>query len=284
MAWDESKPVAFPQWKSVLAAAPVDDGAKAAYSRGIIGFLRFCKEHHDPRNGGLGQSLSRTLPGKFERRRSRRSKVVLPKNALKETRPLSGSASLPVRRTSAGPPPARSDLGGASWEQTLVRACRERGFLWRTEETYRMWGQRFATFIHPRKPDTAGNEEVTAFLSSLAVGQRASASTQRQALNALVFLIQEGFKRDLGEMDFKRSRPGTRVPSVLTRDECSRLFAAMDGTPRLMAETMYGAGLRLMELLRLRIHHLDFNRGQIVIRGGKGDRVNGGADAVPELN
>ena len=282
MAWDESKPVAFPQWKSVLAAAPVDDGAKAAYSRGIIGFLRFCKEHHAPAT----VALAKAYLARFPENSSGVARVALRwffQNAQKNP-PLSGSASLPVRRTSAGPPPARSDLGGASWEQTLVRACRERGFLWRTEETYRMWGQRFATFIHPRKPDTAGNEEVTAFLSSLAVGQRASASTQRQALNALVFLIQEGFKRDLGEMDFKRSRPGTRVPSVLTRDECSRLFAAMDGTPRLMAETMYGAGLRLMELLRLRIHHLDFNRGQIVIRGGKGDRVNGGADAVPELN
>lgn len=135
-----------------------------------------------------------------------------------------------------------------------------------------MWGRRFAAFIRPRTPEIAGPDEVSAFLSSLAVRQRASASSQRQALNALVFLIQEGFRRELGDLNFRRSLPGTRIPVVMTREECAHLFAAMDGTPRLMAETMYGAGLRLMELLRLRIHHLDFAHGQIQVRGGKGDK------------
>lgn len=118
----------------------------------------------------------------------------------------------------------------------------------------------------------AARSDVSAFLTSLAVNQRASASSQRQALNALVFLIQEGFGRELGELNFTRARPGTRVPVVLTRDECRRLFQELPGTSRLMAETMYGSGLRLMELLRLRIHHLDFDRGQVQVRGGKGDK------------
>ena len=135
-----------------------------------------------------------------------------------------------------------------------------------------MWAQRFANFIKPRLPETAEAREVSEFLSMLAVEQRASASTQKQALNALVFLIQEGLKRKLGEFSFHRSAAKQRVPVVLTRGECTRLFGQLEGTARLMAELMYGSGLRLMELLRLRVHHLDLERMQVKVYGGKGDK------------
>jgi len=170
------------------------------------------------------------------------------------------------------PKPARSDMGGAEWEKRLIAACRERGFQWRTEETYRMWAQRFADFIKPRSPATAGNEEVSAFLSMLAVEQRASVSSQKQALNALVFFMQEGLKRNLGEFSFRRAAAKERMPVVLSRDECRRLFEQLDGTSRLMAELAYGSGLRVMELLRLRVHHLDLERRQLKVYGGKGDK------------
>jgi integron integrase len=104
----------------------------------------------------------------------------------------------------------------------------------------------------------------------LAVTRRTGASTQKQALNALVFFIQEGLYRDLGKFDFTRARAGRKVPTVLSREECLRLFTALNGTARLMAELAYGAGLRLMELLRLRVHHLDLERGQLQIYDGKG--------------
>jgi integron integrase len=170
------------------------------------------------------------------------------------------------------PPPAARDLGGPDWERALIKAARERGFLWRTEETYRAWATRFARFITPRSPHAATAEDVAAFLSELAVKLRASPSTQKQALNALVFLMQEALHRELGEIDFHRARPRERVPTVLSAEECHRLFTAMSGTHRLMAELAYGAGLRLMELIRLRVHHLDLDRGRLQVMGGKGDK------------
>lgn len=170
------------------------------------------------------------------------------------------------------PPPAAGDLGAAPWERDLIKAIRERGFLWRTEQTYREWAVRFARFLAPRSPHAASGEEVAAFLSALAVEGRASPSAQKQALNALVFLMQEALHRDLGEMKFQRAHPKQRAPTVLSVAETRSLFAQMDGTPRLMAELAYGAGLRLMELLRLRIHHLDLDRGRLQVIAGKGDK------------
>jgi integron integrase len=167
---------------------------------------------------------------------------------------------------------AAEDLGGADWERDLVRAIRVEGFLWRTEETYRSWARKFAEFVRPKSPYAAEAEDVAAFLSMLAVKQRASASTQKQALNALVFFIQEALKRQLGEVQFKRAAMRRRVPTVLSREESRRLFEAMEGSGRLMAELAYGSGLRLMELLRLRVHHLDLDRQRVIVAAGKGDK------------
>jgi integron integrase len=175
-------------------------------------------------------------------------------------------------RRSSVPPLAKTDLGGADWERDLIKAARVAGFLWRTEETYRGWAARFARFIAPHSPYAVGAKEVGEFLSALAVEQRAGASTQKQALNALVFLMQEALHRNLGELEFERPAPRGRVPTVLSREECGRLFSKMEGTSRLMAELMYGSGLRLMELLRLRVQHLDLDRGRLQVRGGKGDK------------
>lgn len=191
-----------------------------------------------------------------------------------------GGVPAPGLRRPMEPPPAASDLGMEPWERDLIKAIRERGFLWRTEQTYREWAVRFARFVAPRSPYAAGAEEVTAFLSALAVRGRASPSAQRQALNALVFLMSEALHRDLGELDFERARPKRRLPSVLSVGECRAVFAQLDGTPRLMVELAYGAGLRLMELLRLRVHHLDLARLQLRVMAGKGDKDR--ATVLPE--
>ena len=171
--------------------------------------------------------------------------------------------------------PAAQDLGANEWEAALIKATRERGFLWRTEETYRRWLERFGRFIAPDTPYKVGGEAVRAFLSELAVKQRASPSTQKQALNALVFFYKHALNRELGELDFKRASYRRVAPTVLSRSECGRLFEALEGTSRLMAELMYGGGLRLMELLRLRVKDLDLERKQLVVRAGKGgkDRI-----------
>ena len=180
-------------------------------------------------------------------------------------------ASMPGR--SLPPKFAAHDLGDKPWEQALVRTMRTKGFLWRSEVTYRAWARRFAAFLHPRNPALAEGADVKAFLEDLAVRGRVAAATQKQALNALVFLMQEALRVDLGDFsDFKRAQGARRMPTVLTRAECRRLFAALEGTYRLMAELAYGSGLRLMELLRLRVQDVDLERSRLTIRAGKGDK------------
>lgn len=157
----------------------------------------------------------------------------------------------------------------------MIQVLRTRHYQWRTEQTYRGWAWRFAQWLERRGHGIAdaGPEQVRDFLSDLAVRQRVSASTQKQALNALVFLLREGLEREPGEFGaFARARKAVRLPEVLSREECQRLFAALEGTLRLMAELMYGSGLRLMELLRLRIKDVDLERRQLVVRAGKGDK------------
>src|SRR5205085_7354699 len=173
----------------------------------------------------------------------------------------------------AAPALNQADTGAVAWEQRLIERLRIQHYAWRTEQTYREWAWRLADFVRPRELEAATGEDLKAFLSELAVKGRVSRSTQKQALNALVFVFREGLGRDAGDVSgFQLSRRGPRVPTVLTRKECQRLFEAMEGTSRLMAELMYGSGLRLMELLRLRVKDVDLTRQQVIVRSGKGDK------------
>ncbi|MCX7887856.1 MAG: integron integrase [Verrucomicrobiae bacterium] len=171
---------------------------------------------------------------------------------------------------------AQRDLGKIDWERRLIQRVRTLHYQWRTEQTYRGWAWRFAKFLGDKPVESATEADVRMFLSGLATEYRLSASSQKQALNALVFLLREVLGKELGDFsDFIRARRRLNMPVVLTREECQRLFAAMDGTVRLMAELMYGSGLRLSELLSLRIKDVDLERRQIIVRAGKGgkDRV-----------
>jgi integron integrase len=164
------------------------------------------------------------------------------------------------------------DRGNSPAEQKLIVAIRRAGLLWRTEETYRGWARRFSAYLAPRGPEEANGGDVGAFQSMLAVERRATRSTQKQALNALVFFLEGALGRPVGKIDFSQPEPSRRMPEVLSRRECDLLFNALEGTNRLMAELMYGSGLRLMELLRLRVHHVDLERERLTVRGGKGDK------------
>lgn len=162
----------------------------------------------------------------------------------------------------------QADTGAEAWERRLIERLRIQHYAWRTEQTYREWAWRLADFVRPRELEAASGEDVKGFLSELAVKGRVSKSTQKQALNALVFLFREALGRDAGDLSgFQLSRRGPRMPTVLSRKECQRLFEALNGTPRLMAELMYGSGLRLMELLRLRVKDVDLSRMQVIVRG-----------------
>ncbi len=280
-------PVSFPDWKVALANFPLSPATRSAYMQEIITFLKHCKTSRAPATAELAKQFlclreqATKAPSREAlrwffregRRQGRRDPQPLNSTGAPapEIRPAVRLPPSAPRRADV-PPPASADLGHTPWEQALIRAMRTRGFLWRTEETYRGWAARFARFIAPRSPYAATGEDVAVFLSALAVQQRASPSTQKQALNALVFLMQEALSRDLGPMDFKRAYPQRRIPTVLSVGEIKLLLAQMDGTTRLMAELAYGSGLRLMELLRLRVHHLDFERRRLQVFGGKGDK------------
>jgi integron integrase len=143
----------------------------------------------------------------------------------------------------------------------------------RTEDSYVAWIRRFILFHDKRHPSGMGLPEVRAFLTHLAVERRVSASTQIQALSALLFLYRDVLGAPLqGPIDSIRARKPVRLPNVLTREEVQSLLGRMQGTHLLMAQILYGSGLRLMECLRLRVKDLDFPRLEIVVRGGKGDK------------
>jgi len=152
-------------------------------------------------------------------------------------------------------------------------AARLRHYSLRTEQSYVAWVRRFILFHGKRHPNDMGASEVTAFLSDLAVRGRVSASTQNQALSALLFLYRHVLDRELEGLDaVVRAQVGRTLPVVLTRDEVRTMLDYLHGTRRLQATLLYGAGLRLMECLRLRVKDLDFARSQLTIRQGKGHR------------
>jgi integron integrase len=155
-------------------------------------------------------------------------------------------------------------------------AIRARHYSRRTEAAYTHWIRRFVLFHGKRHPMDMGEVEITAFLTHLAVRAKVSASTQNQALSALLFLYREVLRRDLEWLDgIVRAKRPTRLPVVLSRREVGVLLAELRGTTWLMASLLYGSGLRLLECCHLRVKDLDFDRGEITVRDGKGRKDRG---------
>lgn len=143
----------------------------------------------------------------------------------------------------------------------------------RTEEAYLSWVRRYILFHQKRHPSELDGTDVRAFLTYLAADRDVSASTQNQALAAILFLYRHLLGRDLGPLDgiVRAARP-KRVPVVLTRGEVHQLISHLNGTSRLVAVLLYGAGLRLLEVLRLRVQDVDLAYRQILVRQPKGNR------------
>ena len=146
----------------------------------------------------------------------------------------------------------------------------------RTEKAYVGWIKRYIKYHGDNHPATMAEQEVTAYLTHLAVTAKVSASTQNQALAALLCLYRDVLKADLPWLDgLVRAKPRESTPVVLSRSEVRSLLAQMDGVHWLMASILYGSGLRLLECCHLRVKDLDFGRHQLTVRRGKGgyDRV-----------
>jgi integron integrase len=153
---------------------------------------------------------------------------------------------------------------------------RRKHFSIRTEQAYTDWIKRYILFHGKRHPREMAEVEVTQFLTHLAREGRVAASTQNQALSALLFLYKEVLKQEIGWLEnVERAKRPAKLPVVLTREEVKRLFAQLHGVHGLMAGLLYGSGLRLMECVRLRVKDVDFGYLRITVRDGKGakDRV-----------
>jgi integron integrase len=279
--------ISFKNWLDVLGRSVPEAKTRSSYRQSILKVLRVCKRVRRPLSTGLIRwYLANSDFSAEERVLNRAGLRWLLLSARKSgctkfsdrgfVPPKEG---MPVISTGgwnsldgAPPPLAASDLGETDWEQALVKVLRQKGRLLRTERTYRGWARRFAKSIAPREPWAADGADVSAFLSDLAVRERSSASTQKQALNALVFFVQEGLRIQLGEMEFQRARKRVKIPVVLTRDEMGILFEHLNDAYRMMAQLKYGTGVRLLELLRLRVKDLDLDRGQLSVYAGKGDK------------
>ena len=172
----------------------------------------------------------------------------------------------------------RSDLGELEkrWEG-FIREVREtlraERYAYRTEQSYLDWVKRFLIFVRPEQRSELDRKALEEYLTFLALERRVSSSTQNQAFNAILFLFRRVLKTEVGTMsDIPRAPTSRRVPVVLSKEEVSRLFEQMRGVGLLMAQLMYGSGLRVMECVRLRVKDFDFGNHYVVVRDGKGGK------------
>jgi integron integrase len=170
-----------------------------------------------------------------------------------------------------------SDLKSAkaipAWKTAFLTVVRRRHYSYRTEQSYLVWLQRFARFCRSDDLQLRGPGDIKAFLDDLALDQRLSASSQRQALNAVVFLLREVFGKELGDFsDYRRGKVRSHLPTWLTLEEVRSLLRQLPGSWSLITCVAFGGGLRLMELLRLRVKDVDLEQEIITVLGGKGDK------------
>ena len=154
----------------------------------------------------------------------------------------------------------------------LRDTLRIKHYSYRTEESYVQWVRRFILFHKKRHPAEMGAPEIKAFLAYLARERNVSASTQNQALSAILFLYREVLHKEIEPILLSNAKRPERLPTVLSRKEVHRLLNSMHGTHKLMAQLLYGSGLRLMECLRLRIKDVDFDYKTITVCDGKGEK------------
>ena len=155
----------------------------------------------------------------------------------------------------------------------LRTAIRYRHYSVRTEQCYCQWAKRYIRFHNLRHPAEMGRDEIVQFLSHLAIDRKVAASTQNQALNALLFLYRQVIHNDPGWLDgFVYAKKPKRLPVVCTREEVKRILSELEGIPWLATALLYGSGLRLTECISLRIKDIDFDYKQITVRGGKGNK------------
>lgn len=156
--------------------------------------------------------------------------------------------------------------------ERMTELLRIRHYSYRTEQSYLEWVKRYQRYVKTQKLTPNQVDSLQAYLSYLAMQKQVAASTQNQAFNALLFLFREIFQSEPGKIRSVRAKRGERLPVVLSEEEVRRLWEHVQGTAALMLKLAYGAGLRVSEVVRLRVQDLDFDQGLILVRSGKGDK------------
>ncbi len=156
----------------------------------------------------------------------------------------------------------------------MKNTLRRKHYAYRTEKTYLDWARRYILFHNKRHPKEMGAPEIENYLTYLAVDQKVSASTQNQALAGILFLYTHVLKIEINpkEINAFRAKNARKLPVVLSKEEAHKVIDLMTGTSKLMTQILYGGGLRLMELIRLRTKDIDFAQKQIIVRSGKGNK------------
>ena len=158
------------------------------------------------------------------------------------------------------------------WRDAFEKKMAVRRYALRTRDTYRQWARRYLRWTRAEAIEPAVAESISEYLGDLALRGRVAANTQNQALNALIFLVREVMGREIQGIDAFRARQGRRLPAVLSQQEVTALLQATTGVPGLALKLLYGTGMRRMELLRLRVKDVDFDRNIVTVKGGKGDK------------
>jgi len=149
---------------------------------------------------------------------------------------------------------------------------RKRGLAYKTEQTYVTWTLRFIRFHNRQHPARLNEAHIEMYLDHLSLQLRVAPNTQRTALNALIFLYREFMGRNMENLNYQYSKPNRRLPTVFSRDEALSVIENLEGSYKLMAQLMYGSGLRISECLRLRVKDLDFGMKTLIVREGKGGK------------
>lgn len=271
------KYVYFPRWAELLKSVPLDPSVKQDYRRHIIQYLVWCRERNLLVTNESARNHLKELEAE-EKWSEERAETY--KNAIRwffkhgERKPVQKRAVSGKRKEEFDPeePCNLSELE-ADWEKEMVTMLRRRGMALRTERSYLAWGRRFAERMSVANPLQASEEEVCQFLDILATELKVAPSTQKQALNALVFLLREVAQREnLDLSEFRKAKSRKRMPIVLDREEVKTIFRYLTPRYEIMAKVQYGSGMRISELIRLRVKDVDFRRGQIVVRAGKGNK------------
>jgi len=263
----DATPFSFPEWSDALDASSLPKRDKESFKIAIKWYLGFLSRSRSRASYASARAFIDTVT---RERSAKPFQIESWRNAL---RWFFRNAE---RQEGETPPVLEvdpSDPNAPAWQKEMIRVLRIRKYALETERSYFYGAQKFLAFHRCDDPSSLGDDHIRQYLDHLACERKSSASTQRQSLNAIVFLLREVYSKQLGDFsDYLRATPRSKLPVVLTRSEIDGLVAELPENVQLMAQFQYASGLRASELCRLRIKDLDFERRAVAVHDGKGGK------------